>query len=177
VTPQVGEDAAARHGGGGHAPGLGQGQLALLAPSGRYSSYANPLAGPRPGSPAAAGVGAGAGAGDAEAARCLVPPQPHVAVERALRRSAGPGAAGRANRQQLARWLRQELLDPNDPRCERAQAWGGWGGAACVPRRCGRPCGGLGQAPAPFWHLPLAESSPRLRLCLCLTRTPPSYRT
>jgi hypothetical protein len=109
----VGDDAQGRRGGSGHALSSQQqeqqGQLALLEAS-RFSSYANPLASPRPGSPAAAA------GGDAEAAPSLMPPQPHVALDRAVRRSAGPGGAGRANRQQLARWLQHQLLDPNDPR-------------------------------------------------------------
>lgn len=69
--------------------------------------------------------GAAAGAGEAEAlTRSVMPPIPHMAVDRAMRQVAAGGglagpsalAKGMGMRQQIGRILAQTLLDPNDPR-------------------------------------------------------------
>uniref|UniRef100_A0A7S3R2T6 C2 domain-containing protein n=1 Tax=Dunaliella tertiolecta TaxID=3047 RepID=A0A7S3R2T6_DUNTE len=67
----------------------------------RVVTYNNPLA---HGEPAA----------DVEAPTNVMPPVPKVAIDRMLRRAANR-IGGKANRQQVLKWLSQHAFDPNDP--------------------------------------------------------------
>ena len=46
----------------------------------------------------------------------MMPPLPHVSVDRMLKRAAERIGSGKATRVQVMRWLAEHLIDPNDPR-------------------------------------------------------------
>ncbi|KAI8465651.1 MAG: hypothetical protein J3K34DRAFT_487137 [Monoraphidium minutum] len=84
------------------------------------------------------GCGGGGGPGwDLEVGPSLMPPQPAMSAEQALRRAVVGG--GKASRAHAAKWLRRQPLDPNDPRNAallellRARDAGGSGGGGQAP--------------------------------------------